>query len=377
MIEHVRSLNVSIFMFLIFLLFLNPSLSLLDPQWQDVVYDEYNALIKNDGSLSRYKARLVANENSQQLAIDCDETFSLVVKPDTIRIILSIALTRHWHIHQLDVKNIFLNGDLLETVYMHQPSGFADPRSGTDTTFLLIYVDDIVLTTSFTALLQKIILSLHREFDMTDLGALNYLLGISVTRGLQYLTFTRPDLSYVVQQSCLYMHDPREPHLAALKRILRYVRGTLEFGLQLYASSGSSLVAYSDVDCADNPLFHALVLKLNIRGVANVVAETTWLHNLLQELHTPPLSATLMYSDNVSAVYLSANSVQHQLTKHIEIDIPFVRDMVAMAHVRVLHVSSRYQYANIFTKGLPSALFEKFRTSLSVRSPPAQTAGEC
>ncbi|GKG40987.1 ribonuclease H-like domain-containing protein, partial [Tanacetum coccineum] len=71
--------------------------------------------------------------------------------------------------------------------------------------------------------------------------------------GLQYLTFTRPDLSYVVQQICLYMHDPREPHLATLKRILHYVQGTLEFGLQLYASSGSSLVAYSDVDWAGCP----------------------------------------------------------------------------------------------------------------------------
>ncbi|GKC91482.1 ribonuclease H-like domain-containing protein [Tanacetum coccineum] len=67
---------------------------------------------------------------------------------------------------------------------------------------------------------------------------------------LKYLTFTRPDLSYAVQQVCLYMHDPREPHFAALKRILRYVRDTLAYGLQLYSSSASSLVAYSDADWA-------------------------------------------------------------------------------------------------------------------------------
>nr|GFD48029.1 ribonuclease H-like domain-containing protein [Tanacetum cinerariifolium] len=65
---------------------------------------------------------------------------------------------------------------------------------------------------------------------------------------------------------------------------------------------------------------------------------------------------------------------QHQRTKHIEIDIHFVRDMVSCGQVRVLHVPSRYQYADIFTKGLPSALFKEFRTSLSVRSSPAQTA---
>ncbi|GJX77739.1 ribonuclease H-like domain-containing protein [Tanacetum coccineum] len=119
------------------------------------------------------------------------------------------------------------------------------------------------------------------------------------------------------------------------------------------------------------------VPKQSIVGVANAVAETCWLRNLLRELHTPLSSATLVYCDNVSAVYLSCNSVQHQRTKHIEIDIHFDRDLVATGQVRVLHVPSRYQFANIFTKGLPSALFEEFRSSLSVRCPPAPTAGEC
>ncbi|GKB20257.1 ribonuclease H-like domain-containing protein, partial [Tanacetum coccineum] len=68
----------------------------------------------------------------------------------------------------------------------------------------------------------------------------------SLAGSLQYLTFTRPDISYAVHQICLYMHDPREPYLSALKRILRYVRGTLDYGLQLFSSSTTSLVAYSD-----------------------------------------------------------------------------------------------------------------------------------
>ncbi|GJV21157.1 ribonuclease H-like domain-containing protein [Tanacetum coccineum] len=422
----------------------SPSLALSDPHWQDAMHDEYNALIKNG-------------------------TWVLIPRPSGANIVRCLwlfrhkfhangSLSRYWHVYQLDVKNAFLNGDLSKTVYMHQPLGFVDPRSGTDTTYLLIYVDDIVLTDSSIALLQKIIFSLHKEFDMTDLGALNYFLGISVTRdstgmflsqnkyamellkrahmlncnptrtpvdteselgpkgtpisdptlyrsladGLQYLTFTRPDLCYVVQQICLYMHDPWEPHLAALKRIFRYVQGNLEFGLQLYASSGSSLMAYSDTDWAGCPATrrstsgycvfigenllswsakrqHTLLCssaEAEYQGVANVVVETAWLCNLLQELYTPLLIATLAYCDNVSDVYLSANPVQHQRTKHIEIDIYFVCDMVAMGHVRVLHVPSRYQYADIFTKGLPSALFKEFRISLSVRLPPAQTARE-
>nr|GEZ54478.1 putative reverse transcriptase, RNA-dependent DNA polymerase [Tanacetum cinerariifolium] len=131
---------------------------------------------------------------------------------------------------------------------------------------------------------------------------------------LQYLTFTRPDLSYVVQQVYLHMRDLWEPHLAVLKKILRYVRGTLDYVLQLYSSSTSSLASYVDA---------------KYRGVANAVSEMSWLRNLLRELHSPLHSATIVYCDNVSAVYLSFNPVQHQRTRHIEIDIHFVLDQVA------------------------------------------------
>nr|GEU91482.1 ribonuclease H-like domain-containing protein [Tanacetum cinerariifolium] len=255
-------------------------------------------------------------------------------------------------------------------------------------------------------LLRQIVSSLHQEFSMTDLGSHNYFLGISVTRdssgmflsqkkyvveilerahmvncnpsrtlvdiesklridgdpvsvltlyrslagSLQYLTFTRPDIFYVVQQVCLYMHDPREPHFSVLKRILRYVRGTLDYALQLFFSSTIDLVAYLDADWAGCPtirrstLSYCVFLGNNLlywsskrqptlshssaeaeyRGVVNAIAETCWLGNLLSELDTPLSSATHVYCDNVSVVYLSSNPVQHQRTKHIGIDIHFV-----------------------------------------------------
>ncbi|KAJ9542159.1 hypothetical protein OSB04_028665 [Centaurea solstitialis] len=482
--------------------------ALQDPNWRQAMNEEYHALIKNktwvlvprpprvnmvwsmwlfrhkyhaDGSLSRYKARLVANGRSQQQGIDCDETFSPVVKPATIRTVLSIAVSQHWPIHQLDVKNAFLHGHLQETVYMHQPPGFRDPRypdhvchlqrslyglkqaprawyhrfaqyalqigflhSRTDpslfiyhsshsTTYLLLYVDDIILIASSTALLRQIISQLGHEFAMTDLSALNYFLGISASRSstslflsqqkyaaeilerahmlnckpartpaepghklgadgppvadptlyrslagaLQYLTFTRPDIAFAVQQICLYMHDPREPHLHALKRILRYIRGTLTHGLQLHVSPSSDLIAFTDADWGGCPASrrstsgYCVFLGDNLvswsskrqgvishssaeaeyRGVANAIAETSWIRNLLRELHRPPTKATIVYCDNVSAVYMSSNPVQHQRTKHIEIDINFVRDKVAIGHVRVLHVPSSSQYADILQRG--------------------------
>ena len=96
---------------------------------------------------------------------------------------------------------------------------------------------------------------------------------------------------------------------------------------------------------------------------------------MLLELHYPIQKATLVYCDNVSAIYLSGNPVQHQRTKHIEMDIHFVHEKVARGEVRVLHVPSRYQIADIFTKGLPRVLFNDFRDSLSIREPPASTEG--
>ncbi|GKA49431.1 ribonuclease H-like domain-containing protein [Tanacetum coccineum] len=459
----------------------SPFIALKDPNWCNAMYDEYNALVKNgtwilvprpsdvnlvrsmwlfkhkfhaDGTLSRYKARLVANGSNQQHGVDFDETFSPVVKPATIRTVLSLAVSRQWPIHQLDVKNAFLNGDLSETVYMHQPPGFVDSRYPNHVCLLQRSLYGLkqaprawfqrfagyatragfspsrcdsslfIYTQGSQIISADYIGSLNNEFDMTDLGALNYFLGISADRtpiclflsqkkyalqlferahmvtcnpsrtpvdtksklgpegapvqdptlyrnlagGLQYLTFTRPDLSYAVQQICLYMHDPREPHLAALKRILRYVQGTLDLGLHLYASSTTSLVGYTDADLAGCPSTrrstsgYCVFLGNNLlswsakrqhtlsrssaeaehRGVANVVAETAWLHNLL--------TATLVYCDNVSAVYMSANPVQHQRTKHIEIDIHFVRDMVTAGQVIVLHVPSRFQMRLFHTR---------------------------
>ncbi|GKC30390.1 ribonuclease H-like domain-containing protein, partial [Tanacetum coccineum] len=139
-------------------------------------------------------------------------------------------------------------------------------------------------------------------------------------------------------------------------------------------SLGNNLLSWSS---KRQPTLSCSSAEAEYRGVANVVAETCWIRNLVRKLHTPLSSATIVYCDNVSVVYLSSNPVQHQHTKHIEIDIHFVRDLVATRQVRVLHVPSWFQYADIFTKGLPSALFDEFRDSLSIRCTPAPTVGEC
>jgi hypothetical protein len=181
-------------------------------------------------------------------------------------------------------------------------------RRGSDTVYLLLYADDIILTASSMEFLCRIISALQREFAMKDLGSLHHFLDItvehcpdglflhqrtytldilklavmtdcklcttpvdlqvaddsgppvvdapqfrSIVGALQYLTFTRPDVAYVVQQICLHMHDPREPHLTVMKRILRYLRGTPNFDLLLHCLSSSDLVIYTDADWASCP----------------------------------------------------------------------------------------------------------------------------
>jgi len=231
--------------------------ALADPNWRHAMEEEFSALMSNntwtlvprppganivtgkwifrhkfhaDGSLDRYKARWVLRGFTQRPGVDYHETFSPVVKPATVRTVLSLALSQDWPIHQLDVKNAFLHGTLSETVYCSQPTGFVDTalpshvcklnkslyglkqaprawysrfathllalgfteaksdtslfiyRRGTDTVYLLLYVDDIVLTASSPALLRSTISALQREFSMKDLGALSHFLGIAVHR---------------------------------------------------------------------------------------------------------------------------------------------------------------------------------------------------
>jgi gluconate kinase len=108
-------------------------------------------------------------------------------------------------------------------------------------------------------------------------------------------------------------------------------------------------------------------VEAEYRAVANGVTEATWLRQLLHELQIPPSRCTLVYCDNISAVYLSTNPVQ-QRTKHVEIDLHFVQKKVAIGQVRVLHVPTTSQFTDIFTKGLPSSVFNEFQSSLNICS---------
>jgi hypothetical protein len=190
----------------------------------------YKLKTHSDGSIARYKARLVAKGFHQQQGIDFDETFSPVIKPPTVRMIISLVVSLHWPLRQLDVSNAFLHGILKEEVYMSQPQGYTDPqnphyvcklhksiyglkqaprawferftgqllqfgfvasttdyslfiyRTKTTIAYLLLYVDDIVLTSNTPTFFDQLIQHLSSVFELKDLGPLHYFLVIQVPR---------------------------------------------------------------------------------------------------------------------------------------------------------------------------------------------------
>ncbi|KAD3640379.1 hypothetical protein E3N88_29602 [Mikania micrantha] len=282
-----------------------------------------------------------------------------VVKSTTVRVVLSLAVTHQWPLRQLDVQIAFLRGDLKETVYLRQPQGFVDPQkpnhlcllhkslyglkqaprawfdrlsgvllqlgfmgSKTDPSlfiysskgnlmYMLVYVDDIIVTGNYPCLINHIIHKLSLIFAIQDMGSLSYFLGVEVVpRGrdlilsqrkyildiihkaglttcksvdspmtttaklalddspffgdpvkyrqivgsLQYLTLSRPDTTFAVNKVYQFMHSPTENHWSAVKRILCYLQGICNFGLLLQHHSSSVLHAYTD---ASSPSLYA------------------------------------------------------------------------------------------------------------------------
>ena len=487
--------------------------------WVQAMKDEYSALIRNHtwllvprpstrpvigckwvyktklsshGRVDRFKARLVAKGFHQEGRIDYHDTFSPVIKVTTIRLLLSLAISKNWHIRQLDISNAFLHGDLTELIYMEHHQGLKNPAfpnhvcqlrkslyglkqaprewfhkltsqllrfgftgSKTDTSlfylhtgpiYILIYVDDILILGPSSSKIDALVKSLSEHFTLRDLGTASNFLGVefrpctdgyfltqshytayilkklhldlckplatpipigtpisksnsyhnpalyrSIVGTLQYLNMTCPDIAFAVNHACRSIHSPQSADWVRLKHLLRYLKGTIDYGLHIKQDSDPSLTAYSDADWAGNCLDRCFTagflvylggnliswsskkqptvarssMEAEYKAIANAASELIWITSLLRELRIS-LPAPILWCDNIGATCLSANPVFHAQMKHIEIDFHFVREQVAARQLRVCVISSQDQIADLLTKALPKQRFQLLRSKLNI-----------
>ncbi|XP_075499123.1 uncharacterized protein LOC142537497 [Primulina tabacum] len=449
-----------------------------------------------DGTMDRFKARLVANGYTQQQGIDYHDTFSPTAKIVTIRCMLSLAAIKGWNLHQMDVTNAFLQGDLDEEVYMDMPLGYS--RQGEskvcllrkslyglkqasrqwnhkfssilkDASYvqsqhdhslfikqtagyivlLLVYVDDIVITGDNELAIQELKAFLHSRIHLKDLGPLRYFLGIEIARSragislcqrkytlelisemglsgakpcatpmeqnlrltsheldlvvhpeilldvvdfqlsdanaykrlvgkLIYLTVTRPDLFYVVQNLSQFLHSPKKSHMDAAIRVVRYLKSAPGLGILLSANSDIHLSAYCDSDWAACPMSRRSLTGYCVKlgdslvscktkkqstvsrssaeaeymAMAITSCEIVWITGLLRDMGVSIAEPATLFCDNMAAMHIAANPLYHERTKHIEIDCHLIREKIQAKLLKTSYVPTNHQLADIFTKSL-------------------------
>lgn len=412
----------------------------------------------------------------------------------------------NWPIRQLDVNNAFLQGTLNDEVYMEQPQGFIDsdrpthvcrlrkaiyglkqaPRAwyvelqtflisagfhnsvsdtslfilkkGRSIVYMLIYVDDILVTGNDNSLIQQTLHALATRFSVKDHEELHYFLGIEATRNssglhlcqrryilnlldrtnmlgakpvtapmatspklslhsgtrlldpteyrsvvgsLQYLAFTRPDISYSVNNLSQFMHAPTTDHWNAVKRTLRYLAGTHGSGIFLRRGNSTALHAFSDADWAGEAddyistngyivyIGHQPVswcskkqktitrssTEAEYRSVVNASSELKWISSLLHELGIKLTRQLTIYCDNVGSTYLCANPVFHSKMKHVALDYHFIRNQVQAGALHVVHIFTKDQLADVMTKPLSRPLFINLTSKIGVAKPPSILRG--
>ena len=455
----------------------------------------YKRKMKADGSIERYKARLVAQGFTQRAGQDYDETFSPVVRSESLRTTIAIAVQNDMMLHHMDVTSAFLNGDL-EEVFMKQPEGFevkgkeqmvyklkkslyglkqaprcwnmtldqqlkklgfiqssSDPclyisNSEGELFIIAVYVDDMLLVTRNQKKMKEVKHKLSTQFEIKDLGDLHYILGVSVIQNsseksvwigqpaytstviekfgltnakpvdtptaagsklttatdddelidtslyqsavgsLQYLsTMTRPDISFAVSNVAKFCSKPSKEHWVAVKRIMRYLKGTLNYGLLYKKSKLNTCVGYSDADWAgdvnDRKSTSGYIFQVGGTAVswksqkqsctalstaeAEYVAlsqaaqEAIWLRQLNSDLLSDSCEPTVLYEDNQAAICLSKNPQSHGKSKHIDIRYHFIREQVSKGTIEVKYCPTNDMIADILTKGLGKEKFHKLR----------------
>jgi hypothetical protein len=313
-----------------------------------------------------------------------------------------------------------------------------------------VYVDDLIYSGNDETMFKRFKHSMKQEFDMSDLGRMKYFLGVEVVQGsegifinqrkyanevlerfgmehcnpvknpvvpgfklgkdedgtsvdattykqmvgsLMYLNATRPDLAYVLSLISRFMERPTKLHQQAIKRVLRYLKGTAELGI-FYKRGEEKLMAYSDSDYAGDiddrkstsgyvfllgsgavawsskkqPVVTLSTTEAEFIAAASCACQSVWMHRILEKLGHEQNKCTVVFCDNSSTINLSKNPVLHAKSKHIDVRFHFLRDLTKDGVIKLEHCDSKDQIADIMNKPLRQHVFLKFRESLGVCS---------
>ncbi|RVW54191.1 Retrovirus-related Pol polyprotein from transposon RE1 [Vitis vinifera] len=363
-------------------------------EWKKAVQDEIDALEKNgtglsqicrlgrglgckwiftikykaDGSVERFKARLVARG-----------------------ILLSLAVNQDWCLQQLDIKNAFLNGDLEEEVYMEIPPGFEESMAKNQVCKLQkslyglkqspepVYVDDIILSGNDMEELQKLKKYLSEEFEVKDLGNLKYFLvrrnlvsrkkvhrrqgEISTACRALDLSLTYSARYWLCSECCKSIHaQPTEEHMEVVYRILRYLKMTPGKGLFFRKTENRDTEVYSDADWAGNIIDRWSTLDIVLLS-GNLV---TWRSKKQSVVTRSSAEAEYRALAQGISISIAKNPVHHDRTKHVEIDRHFITEKVTSETVKLNYVPTKHQTADILTKALPRPNFEDLTCKLGL-----------
>ncbi|GJV94101.1 retrovirus-related pol polyprotein from transposon TNT 1-94 [Tanacetum coccineum] len=323
-----------------------------------VKLDEYGDVLKN-------KARLVAKGYRQEEGIDFEESFAPVARIEAIRIFIANAASKNMIIYRMDVKTAFLNGELKEEVYVSKPEGFVDPDHPTyvyrlkKALYGLKQAPRAYTPYWWIAFKTGMRDPLGFPVDQTRFLRHGRLANVNSTAGRQTpffgFVFRGPSVGGM---STRYQDKLTKKYLEAIKRVFRYLRGTINWGLWCSKDTAMALTAYADAD-------HAGCQDTKEKCCAQIL----WMRSQLTDydfaFHKIPL-----YCDNRSAIALYCNNVQHSWSKHIDIRHHFIREQVDNGVVELYFVTTDYQLVNIFTKALPRERFEFLLPHLGMKRLP-------